>query len=110
MPCVSAPRQGQTLVERIDEVKGALARLERYLATGTVKVQISPFGAVAFAGWNDRSDVTDVCAFRTLTAENSWTLRQAVQRAEAMTGRKVNPNAVAAGHHSHDNGRTWGTH
>ena len=110
MACESIRRSGQTLVERMDQVKTALARLERYLSTGSVKVQIGPNGAVAFAGWNDRDDVTDACAFHSLSATSSWALKQAVARAEALTGRKVNPAAVAAGMHSHDGGRTWSTH
>ena len=110
MPCDTRIRAGQTFVARVEEVKLALERLERYLSTGSVKVGIGPNGAVTFAGWTDRDDVTDVCAYRTLAASNSWALRQAVQRAEAQQGRKVNPKAVAAGFHSHDGGRTWGTH
>jgi hypothetical protein len=92
------------------EVKRALQRLERYLQTGSVKIGIAPNGAVSFGGWQDRDDVTDVCAFRTLSAENSWALRQAVARAETMQGRKVNPAAVAAGWHTHDAGKTWSKH
>lgn len=110
MPCTAAMRAGQTFVERVDEVKVALARLTRYLTTGSVKVGIGPNGAIAFQGWKDRDDITDVCAYRTLSAEGSWALRQAVARAEAQSGRRVNPNAVAAGWHTHDNGKTWGTH
>ena len=110
MACESIQRTGQTFVERSLEVKRALERLERYLSSGAVKVQIGQNGALAFSAWNDRDDVTDACAYRTLSAASSWALKQAVARAEAMTGRKVNPNAVAAGWHSHDGGRTWGTH
>lgn len=110
MPCDTSLREGQSLVQRMTEVKTALERLERSLASGAVKVIVGSNGAVAFSGWNDRSDVTDVCAYRSLSVTNSFALRQAVQRAEAMSGRKVNPNAVAAGMHSHDNGRTWSKH
>lgn len=110
MPCLSTPRAGQTLAQRMSQVDAALKRLEQYLQTGSVRIQIAPNGAVAFAGWKDRDDVTDVCAMRSLTATNSWALRQAVARAEAMQGRKVNTNAVAAGFHSHDDGQTWGKH
>ena len=109
MACETRLRQGQSLVQRIDEVKVALERLERYLATGSVKINIAPNGAVAFAGWNDRDDVTDVCAYRTLSASNSWELRQAVQKAEFAQGRKVNPMAVAAGWHTHDQ-QSWSKH
>lgn len=110
MACESIRRQGQTLVERMDQVKRALERLERYLTTGSVKVAIGPNGAVAFGGWADRDDVTDACAYRSLSATSSWALKQAVARAEAQAGRKVNPTAVAGGWHSHDHGRTWSTH
>lgn len=92
------------------EVKAALDRLERYLQTGSVRIQISPQGAVAFQGWRDRDRVTDVCAYRTLMLKNSWPLKQAIARAEAMSGRKVNQRAVAAGVHSHDGGQTWSAH
>ena len=107
MPCDTRLRAGQTLAQRIDQVKAALTRLERYLQAGSVKVQIAPNGAVAFTGWADRDDLSDVCAYRTLAVQNSWALRQAVARAEAMSGRKVNERAVAAGVHSHDGGKSW---
>ena len=110
MACESRRKAGQSLTARIDEVKRAMARLEQALSAGRAKVVIGPNGAVAFQGWTDRDDVTDACAFRTLTAGNSWALRQAVARAEAMSGRKVNARAVAEGHHSHDGGQTWGKH
>jgi hypothetical protein len=98
---------GQTLEERMTEVDEALARLERYLKTGSVRVNVGPQGAISFAGWKDRSGVTDACAYRTLASGNSWALRQAVARAEATSGRKVNERAIAAGHHSHDGGKSW---
>lgn len=107
MPCDTQLRSGQTLEGRNNQIKAALERLKRALQSGAVKVNIGPNGAVAFQGWKDRDDVSDVCAFRTLTAEGSWELRQAVVKAEAMTGRKVNPNAVGSGTHSHDGGKTW---
>lgn len=107
MPCDTNLRENQTLQDRMSEVERALKRLETSLQSGRVKVNIGQNGAVAFAGWQDRDDVTDVCAYRTLAAQNSWALRQAVAKAEAMSGRKVNANAVAAGVHSHDGGGTW---
>lgn len=110
MPCDTQLREGQTLQAREREVKAALDRLERYLQSGSVRVQIGPQGAVAFQGWRDRDRVTDVCAYRTLALKSSWALKQAVARAEAMSGRKVNPQAVAAGTHTHDGGRTWSRH
>jgi hypothetical protein len=109
MPCLSTPRAGQSLVQRMSQVEQALKRLEQALQTGSVRVQIAPNGAIAFVGWKaeDRVDVSDVCAYRSLASTNSWALRQAVARAESQQGRKVNAHAVAAGVHSHDGGRTW---
>lgn len=112
MACDTRIRQGQSLVERGEEIKRSLARLEQALLAGRVKVGIASNGAVTFAGWamTERTDVTDACAYRLLAVSNSWALRQAVARAEAQQGRRVNPQAVAAGWHSHDGGSTWGRH
>jgi hypothetical protein len=107
---MSTLAEGQTLAERSTQIERALTRLEAYLQGSKVRIGIAPNGAVTFVGWQDRDDVTDVCAFRTLAAKGSWSLRQAVAKAEAMSGRKVNAQAVAAGWHTHDNGKTWGTH
>lgn len=107
MPCISTIPAGMTLVERQTQIEKALKRLEASLSSGKVQVRIGGNGAVAFAGWTDRDDVTDVCALRALTLQNSWALRQAIARAESAQGRKVNPNAVASGVHSHDGGRSW---
>lgn len=109
MPCDTKLKPNQTLESRNDAIRKSLARLEAALNAGNVKVKISPNGAVAFDGWKptDRDDVTDVCAIRTLQAQGSWALRQAIAKAEMQQGRKVNPHAVAAGHHSHDGGSTW---
>lgn len=109
MPCASRLQKGQTLEQRMSQVDQAMKRLERYLQTGSVRVQIAPNGAIAFAGWGDRDDISDVCAYRSLAATNSWALRQAVARAEAQQGRKMNPHAVAAGWHTHD-GQNWSKH
>lgn len=111
MACETRLRPQQTLAQRNAEITKALRALEQKLLAGQVKVQVGPNGAVAFADWAkaDRSDLTDACTYRVLASQNSWALKQAVQRAEAQSGRKVNPQAVAAGWHTHD-GKTWGTH
>lgn len=108
MACETIRYEGQTIEERKDQRDEALERLERYLKTGSVRVIIGPRGEVAMQGWKDRDDVSDVCAYRILASRNSWALRQAVARAEATQGRKVNPRAIAAGRHSHDGGKTFG--
>jgi ABC-type uncharacterized transport system ATPase subunit len=110
MPCDTRLRQGQTLAERNQQIKSALKKLELALQQGRARVVIAPNGAVAFSGWQERDDVTDACAYRVLTAESSSALRMAVARAQATSGRQVNPQAIAAGHHSHDGGRTWSRH
>lgn len=109
MPCDSRRKTGQTERQRKDAVKAALAKLEAALAAKTVTVKVSPTGAVAFAGWKqeERDDVSDLCAYRALSAASSWALRQAIARGEAMAGRKVDQRQVAAGVHSHDHGHTW---
>ena len=111
MACETRLRENQTLQERFEETRRAVKSLETALQQGRVQVAIAPNGAVAFKGWAqaDRRDMTDACAYRTLAASSSFALRQAVQRAEATSGRKVNPNAVG-GVHSHDGGKTWETH
>jgi len=110
MACLSALQPNQTLVQRIAQVDAALKRLEQYIQTGTVRIGISRQGAIVFQGWNDRDSITDVCAFRSLQATNSWVLRQAILKAEGMSGNKVNPKMVENGTHSHDGGKTWGKH
>lgn len=109
MPCDTRLRENQTLAERGQEIDAALTGLERLLQSGAVKVTIAPNGAIAFAGWKDRTDVSDVCAYRLLSVKSSFALRQAVARAESMQGRKVNPSAIAAGWHTH-NGQNWSKH
>lgn len=112
MACDSRLRQGQSLAQRMAEVKAALARLEAQLKAKSVKVVIAPNGAVTFTGWKDtdRNGMSDACTYRTLTAAGSWELRQAVARAQAESGRQVNPQAVAAGWHSHNGGQTFEKH
>ena len=110
MACMSILAEGQSLASRIAETEKSLKRLETYLQTGTVRISISPQGAISFQGWRDSDRISDTCAFRSLSATNSWALRQAVMKAEAMSGRRVNLKAVAAGIHTHDSGRTWEKH
>lgn len=77
---------------------------------GTVKAVIGAQGGIAFKGWTDNRGVSDLCAYRALTASNSPALRKAIARAEAMSGRKIDARAIASGLHSHDGGRTFSTH
>jgi len=112
MPCDTRLLPQQTITQRKAEVKDAITRLEEQLARGTVKVKVGPQGAITFAGWDggSRNRVTDACAYRRLLAGNSAVLRREIARAEATAGRKVDPRAIAMGEHSHDGGKTWGSH
>lgn len=107
MPCDTV-RNVEPVVRK-KQIEVALERLEKALAMGKVTVKVGANGAIVFNGWgkDDRNFVTDVCAFRKLTAKGSWELRRAVAKAEAIAGRKVNVAAVGAGIHSHDGGKTW---
>ena len=71
MPCDTKLKSGETLLSRNEKIKKALSRLEAALTAGRARVRIAPNGAVAFEGWRpeDRDDVTDVCAYRTLAAQ-----------------------------------------
>lgn len=107
MACMNMREETEQVKE---EKQKALRRLEAGLATGNAIAVISAQGAIAFRGWHDNAGVSDVCAYRALLASNSPGLRRAIARAEAMSGRKVNARAIAAGVHSHDGGATWGSH
>ena len=96
--------------DHANDLAAALARLGAALAAGTATVIIGRNGAIAFKGWTDARGVTDLCAYRALTAANSAPLRRAIARAEAMSGNRVDARAIAAGTHSHDGGATWGNH
>ena len=110
MPCDSRRPAGMTVQQRKKQIDEAIDRLNKALTLGTVKVKVGATGALAFDGIWERSGVSDICAYRKLVASGSPALRQALARAEAMAGRKVDPRQVAAGVHSHDGGKTWGRH
>ena len=66
----------------------------------------APIG-VLFSGGADSGAVL-LCAYRALS--NTPEMRRALLRAEAMSGTKMDPRAIAAGEHSHDGGATWSKH
>lgn len=104
MPCFTQPNLSE--IQKQNRRK-AVERLRGFLAAGTVQVVIGRNGALAFKGWTaeQRQGVADVCAYRQIA--NTPEMRRAVMRAEAMSGAKLNLQAVAAGVHSHDEGATW---
>lgn len=112
MPCDTRLKPRQTIKERAVEITTMVARLAQALAAGRVKPVIGPQGAIAFQGLTDdeRDGVTDNCAYRRIMATGSVTAKLAIQRAEQLSGRTVNRQVVAHGHHSHDGGETWHDH
>lgn len=112
MPCDTKLKPRQTLQQRAVEVRRVAETLSRKLATGQVKVVIGLQGAVAFVGLagEERDGVTDACLYRRLMATGTPMAKQAIARAEALSGRSINKEAVAHGHHSHDGGQTWHDH
>ena len=107
MPCTTQPTLTQVQKEN---QRRAIVRLELGLASGGVTAVIGASGSIAFRGWTDSEGVSDLCAYRALAASTSPALRLAIVRAEARAGRQLDRTAVAAGHHAHDGGHTWGHH
>jgi hypothetical protein len=112
MPCDTKLKPRQTIQQRAEEIRRAVATLAQGLATNRVRVNIGPTGGVAFVGLTDqeRDGVTDACMYRRVMATGSALAKAKIAAAEALSGRSVNRQAVAHGHHSHDNGQTWHTH
>ena len=104
MPCDTRILREKNGAQRLQD---ALDRLKRALEAGTVKAVIGANGALAFKGLWRSDGVSDLCAYRLLTAANSPELRRALARAEVTAGRKLDARAVASGLHSHDGGATW---
>jgi len=112
MACDTRLKPRQTIQERAVEVREATVRLAAALAAGRVQVKIGANGVPVFTGWDEQSrdGITDACAYRRIMATGSALARMAIAKAEQMSGRAVNKQAVAQGHHSHDGGATWHTH
>ena len=112
MPCDTQLRQGQTISSRAEEIREAVARLSRGLASGAVRVKIGPQGAIAFEGFTDtdRNRVTDACIYRRVMATGTATAKAAIAKAEALSGRAVDRRVIGQGAHSHDGGKTWHGH
>ena len=109
MPCDTRLKKNQALTERKLEVREAIAALSAALVAGRAKAVIGPQGAIAFAGWAEGASarVTDACAYRMLMATGSALAKQAIARAEQLSGRSVNRQAINSGWHSHDGGASF---
>lgn len=112
MPCDTMRMPGQTLADRIIEVRKASAVIAALLAAGQISVKVGPQGAVTFTGINatDRARMTDACIYRMISRSGSAAVKMKLARAEQLAGRAVDRKQVAAGVHSHDGGQTWSTH
>lgn len=101
----------QTWEERQREIDEALKGLELQISQKLVSIVVNADGAICFRGWEtNRRGVTDACAFRRLQQRSSWSFRQELARAEQQAGRQANLQTINGGVHSHDGGRTWGSH
>jgi hypothetical protein len=112
MPCYTQRKPNQTLTERKAEVREAIASLSKALIAGSAKLAIGPTGAPLFTGTDDlaKGRVTDNCAYRLIMATGSVLAKAKLQASIALSGKSVNKQAVAHGHHSHDGGATWHMH
>ena len=100
----------QTISERATEIRAVVAAADKLIAAGKVRPVVDRrTGAVALAGLDDkvRDDVTDACLYRRLLVTGSSAVKAALAKAEALAGRTVNRQAVAAGVHSHDGGASF---
>lgn len=113
MACESMLKPKQTVQQRIAAIAKAVALLDAKLKKKLVKPVVGPQGAITFKGWDDpveRDGITDACAYRRIMATGSALARAEIARAEQLAGRGVDRRALAGGTHSHDGGRTWGSH
>lgn len=108
MVCDTRLRPRQTLSERKAEVKKAITQLEKLLASKTVRPKVGQKGGIYFEGWNEeeRSGVSDACAYRLIMVTGSALAKASIARAEQLAGRSVDKQAIGGGLHSHD-GHHW---
>lgn len=108
MPCDTRLRPKQTIQERADEIRKAIANLDSLLKKRRVRVTVGPQGAIAFSGWpeSERNGITDACAYRRIMATGSALAKAEIARAEQLSGRAIDRKVIAQGVHSHD-GVTW---
>jgi hypothetical protein len=110
VPCYSKTLAGQSLTERKSEVREAVERLAKALASGRARAVVGPQGAITFTGEGASVvgdyRITDACCYRKIMSTGSALARAAIAKAEMMAGRAVDRNTVAAGVHSHD-AVTW---
>ena len=100
----------QTISERANEVRQIAIDVNSLIAAGKVKPVVDKrTGAVAFQGLDDtiRDGATDACIYRRIMVTGSSLTKAKLAQAEAVAGRPVNKQALAAHVHSHNGGETW---
>ncbi len=109
MVCDTFVKQGQTLSQRMEEIRETARQIDRLIAQGLVKPVVGPQGAIAFSGLTaqQRNDMPDPCIYRQLSRTGSHATQAAIAAAERQAGRQVDRKVIAHGEHSHDGGRTW---
>jgi hypothetical protein len=109
MPCDTRLKKNQTIQQRAEEIRRVVAGLDVRLRNRQVRPVIGPQGAITFSGWVDdeRTGVTDACAYRRLMATGSALAKAEIARAEQIAGRSVDKQVVGQGVHSHDGGQSW---
>lgn len=104
MPCDSYVPKNQTPVQRKVQIEEAIDRLNKAIEAGQVTLVVDrATGAVGFKGETglQQNGVSDACAYRKLTLKGGFAFKQALMKAEAAAGRKVNEKALDAGIHMH---------
>src|SRR5215831_14818132 len=113
MVCDTKLRENQTLSERKKEVLETIEAIAKLIISNRVKPVIDKAtGAIAFQNIpaSVRAGITDACVYRRIMATGSALAKQQIAKAEMLAGRTVNRASLAAGIHSHDGGRSWGSH
>jgi hypothetical protein len=112
MPCDRKLKPRQTISQRAAEIRAATERLSAALVAGRVQVKIGANGVPVFTGWDEssRDGLSDACAYRQIMATGTSLAKLAFEKAELMSGHRVNKQAIAQGVHSHDGGQTLHDH
>jgi len=110
MPCDTKLKPNQTITQRKLEISEVVDKVARGLVNGSMRLQLSKGGAVAFDGITDtdKRNVTDACIYRRIMATGSALAKAKLQAAQALLGKQA---VTTNGTHSHDGGKTWhGSH
>jgi hypothetical protein len=109
MVCETYRKPRQTAEQRADEVRAVKNKVMAGLLQKTVKVVVSPTGAVVFNGITEaeKQGVTDACIYRHIMVAGAATVKAEIARQAMLQGRQIKMDTVNAGTHSHDGGKTW---